>query len=101
KPERAHSQSESLITLPLTSYLPFGIGNHFCKGERFATFEAKWVLSSIFRRFRVVRLAPQVLTSSILIAPSHVFFLYVERCPSFLPSHYRSSRLWLTRRGPP
>jgi cytochrome P450 len=39
--------------IPRFAYLPFGGGPRLCIGDRFALYEAQWILALVARRFRL------------------------------------------------
>ena len=43
---------------PSCQYISFGSGEHRCKGEKIASYEAKIVIGKIIRKYRIVRISP-------------------------------------------
>jgi cytochrome P450 family 4 len=88
-PERFSPQS-SVGRHPY-AYIPFGIGRRMCVGQVYATMEAKTILSTVLRRYRVTELEGGVkgledtLQLSIVMWPANGFRM--KLLPRSHPSH--------------
>jgi len=75
------------------AYTPFGIGRRMCVGHVFATMEAKTILSTVLRRYRVTEIEggikglEETLKMSFVISPGNG--IRVKLLPRSHPSHIR------------
>ena len=75
------------------AYTPFGIGRRMCVGHVFATMEAKTILSTVLRRYRVTEIEDGIkgledtLKLSFVISPAKG--IRVKLVPRSHPSHMR------------
>jgi cytochrome P450 len=73
------------------AYIPFGIGRRMCVGQVFATMEAKTILSTVLRRYRVTEIVGGIkgleenLKMSFVISPANG--IRVKLLPRSHPSH--------------
>ena len=73
------------------AYTPFGLGHRMCVGHVFATMEAKTILSTVLRRYRVTEIEggikglEQTLKMSFVVSPENG--IRVKLLPRSHPSH--------------
>ena len=73
------------------AYIPFGIGRRMCVGHVFATMEAKTILSTVLRRYRVTEVEggikglEETLKLSFVVSPTNG--IRVKLLPRSHPSH--------------
>jgi len=88
-PERFSSQNSA--GRHSYAYIPFGMGRRMCVGHLYATMEAKTILSTVLRRYRVTEIEggikglEETLKLSFVVSPAKGF--RVKLLPRSHPSH--------------